>query len=266
MNIDDVDGDDSSVKRNNHLLFPGDIRGIIIGDSGCGKTRLLINMILKDWLDFDKLYVFGKALHQPIYKIMKKGFDEKLPKEVIFNLMHQIKEINKHNISSHTLIEECKKHIQCKNPVICEYFEYPEDVPDPKDFKTTNKNLIVFDDLMLSKKLNKCEDFYVRGRHNNINCFYLTQNYIEVPKHSIRQNTNFLCVFKQDDNNIRNLYRDHASRDMSIEEFKELCDKCWQEPYDFLVVDKTSKIYDGKYRYKLDNFYYPKKLNYKNGR
>ena len=34
---------------------------------------------------------------------------------------------------------------------------------------------MVFDDLLLEKE-NTCESFYVRGRHSNVDCFYLAQN------------------------------------------------------------------------------------------
>ena len=52
------------------------------------------------------------------------------------------------------------------------FVEHGEDVPDPRELDPYHKNLMVLDDLMLSKQ-NTCEDYYVRGRHNNVDCFYL---------------------------------------------------------------------------------------------
>ena len=55
----------------------------------------------------------------------------------------------------------------------CTFFETSDDVPDPRDLSMEKKNLMVFDDLMLEKQ-NKCETYYIRGRHSNTDCFYLS--------------------------------------------------------------------------------------------
>ncbi len=61
--------------RNNSPLLPGDIRGLIVGKGNCGKTTLLLNLLLNPgWLDYDHLFVFGRSLHQKEYIILKKGF------------------------------------------------------------------------------------------------------------------------------------------------------------------------------------------------
>ena len=73
-------------KRCNPLLQHKGIRGLIIGKSGCGKTTLLIHLFLRpSWLDYNNINIFGKRLFQPEYHILKKAFEEKLPKEVIIS-------------------------------------------------------------------------------------------------------------------------------------------------------------------------------------
>jgi len=86
---------------------------------------------------------------------------------------------------------------------------------DPSDLDANNKNLIVFDDLMLEKQ-NACKKYYVRGRHGNVDCFYLSQNYFKLPRQSIRENANFFCLFPQDDKNLSDVHRDHVSGDMPL--------------------------------------------------
>jgi hypothetical protein len=67
----------------------------------------------------------------------------------------------------------------------CEFFESARDVPDPSDLGKTCKNLMIFDDLQLEKQ-NTCEQYYVRGRHSNVDCIYLAQNYFKLPRQTIR--------------------------------------------------------------------------------
>jgi hypothetical protein len=77
MSIEEFSWNENSSNRNNNYLLPRNIRGLIIDKSGCGKTNLLLNVLLKDFLDYDNLQVFGKSLFQPEYKIIKTGFEEK---------------------------------------------------------------------------------------------------------------------------------------------------------------------------------------------
>ena len=45
--------------------------------------------------------------------------------------------------------------------------------------------------------------------------------------------------------------------DMSKEEFRNFCCKCWEKLHSFTVIDLTSKKDAGKYRDGFDNFYIP---------
>ena len=113
---------------------------------------------------------------------------------------------------------------------------------------------MIFVDLLLEKQ-SKCECYYVRGRHSNVDCFHLPQNYFKLQ--TIRENANFICLFPQDHKNINHIYSDHVGEDMSKEEFKKFCHKCWERPHSFAVIDLASKKHDGKYRNGFDNFYIP---------
>ena len=93
-------------KRSNHPLLSQDIRGSIICKSGCDKTTLLINLLLRPgWFDYNNINIFGKSLLQPEYHILKKGFDEKLPKEVIIRLFENQNEIMDLGISPTSIVE-----------------------------------------------------------------------------------------------------------------------------------------------------------------
>ena len=88
MEIADLSWNKVISKRFNNPFLPRSIRGIIVGKSGCGKTTLLLNLLLRPgWLDYDNLSVFGKSLFQPEYQILKKAFEENLPKECILRFL-----------------------------------------------------------------------------------------------------------------------------------------------------------------------------------
>ena len=90
MEVKDLSWNDVISKRCNSRFLPRSIRGLIIGKSGCGKTILLLNLLLQPgWLDYNNLQVFGKSLFQPEYRIIKKAFEEKLPKEEIIKLFNE---------------------------------------------------------------------------------------------------------------------------------------------------------------------------------
>ena len=143
-----------------------------------------------------------------------------------------------------------------KSDVECQFFESAGDALDPRNPSPDKKNLMVFDDLLLERQ-NKCEAYYTRGRHSNVDCFYLAQNYFRLPRQTIRENANFICLFPQDLKNINHIYNDHVSSDISREEFRKLCKTAWDKPHSFVVVDLSSKNNNGKYRIGLDVFYIP---------
>ena len=74
MNVINLSWNENLLNRHNNSMLPRSIRGIIVGKSGCGKTTLMLNLLLNTgWLDYDHLYVFGKSLFQPEYKILKEA-------------------------------------------------------------------------------------------------------------------------------------------------------------------------------------------------
>lgn len=54
------------------ILFPPNIRCIIVGPSNCGKTNVMINLLEhKNGLKFHNVYVYSKSLMQPKYKYLE---------------------------------------------------------------------------------------------------------------------------------------------------------------------------------------------------
>ena len=200
----------------------------------------------------------GKSLFQPEYHILKKVFEENLPKEVIIRLFENQNETTDLGISTISIVEEMTKEISDKSDVECNFHQSAEDVPDPRELSSQEKNLIVFDDRLLEKQ-NTCKS-YVRRRHSNVDCFYLAQNHFKLPRQTIRENANIICLFPQELKNLNHIFEDHVENDMTREEFRQLCKVAWEIQHGFIIIDLSSKKHNGKYRSGLDEFTYQIKL------
>ena len=87
---------------------------------------------------------------------------------------------------------------------------------------------VLFDDRLLSKQENDNNLFFTRGRHDNIDMYYISQSYFHLPKITILNNSNIIILFKQTLRDIILLFHDIAGLDMNLEEWKELCRKAWE--------------------------------------
>ena len=152
------------------------------------------------------------------------------------------------------------KDIRDKSGVECKFYESAEDVPYPRELSSVKKNIIVFDDLLLEKQIT-CESYYIRGRHCNVTCFYLAQNYFKLPRQTIRENANFIYLFLQDVKN--HIFDDHVGRDMTKEEFRQLCKTAWEKQHGFVIIDLSSKKITANIEVDLTSFTYQIKLKIK---
>lgn len=244
----------STTTRNNSPLLPNSIRGLIIGKSNCGKTTLLLNLLLREgWLDYNHLYVYGKSLHQGEYKIIRKGYEEGFSKRQISNLFISQDILTNAGISPLQAIEQ---YDGIKDGgMVANFYNDCTTIPDPSELDPSNRNLLILDDCFLGRQ-NKAEAYYTRGRHNNCDTFYISQNYFRLPRQTIRENSNLIILFPQDTKNLSHIYNDHCSQDISIDEFKSFCKKVWTG-FNFVTIDLTSPALNGKYRKNLDCFYLP---------
>ena len=112
------------------------------------------------------------------------------------------------------------------------------------EIKPLNKyenGIVVFDDILGSSNSRFMDQFFIRGRHNNLDIYYLSQSYFDLPKRTIRNNSNKIILFNQTLKDIEHIYRDVAGYDMSYDEYKELCRKAWEEDYNYLCIDRSKK-------------------------
>jgi len=203
-------------KKKHGDLFPNSCRFIFAGSSGCGKSNALLTLLFhENGLCFENIYIYSKSLYQPKYQL----------------LQHILQKIN--GIG---------------------YYPYSEnaDVIDPNDAK--ENSIFIFDDV-IGESQNKICSFYSMCRHRSIDVAFLCQTYVAAKKHLLRDNANILVIFKQDDLNLKHIFDEHVSPDMSYETFKRICSACWNKnKFGFLTIVKDFDLNDGRYRENYDKY------------
>lgn len=216
-NIDEFSSGCKSKEKRHSALLPNNLRCIIAGPSGCGKTNLLISLIeSENGVKFENLYVYSKTLEQDKYKYLHK-------------ILAPIKGIGYNTFSS------------------------SEDVIAPNEAK--RNSVFIFDDVICDKNQSCVRNLFCTGRHYETDVIYLTQTFTKLSKHLIRDNCNFVILFKQDDMNLRHAYNDFGVNcDMKFEDFRKFCLECWRQKYGFVVIDLESELNNGRYRRNFSDF------------
>jgi len=209
--------DEMTKQQQRHgVLLPGNIRVIICGPSNCGKTNALMNLLYNEnGLAFQNLYLYSKSRYQPKYQEL----------EQVLKLVPEIG-----------------------------YFPFDDNETVIPPEEAAPNSIFIFDDVACESQQH-IRSYFCMGRHKNIDSFYLNQTYTRIPKHLIRDNANFIVLFKQDYTNLRHIYNDHVNTDMGFNKFCEICQFCWNSSkFGCLVLDKTRDLNDGRYRLGFDEF------------
>ena len=204
---------DKKGKKNADFL-PDNLRAIIAGSSGCGKTNLIMNFLLNEnILRFSDVYIYCPSLYQPAYTYLQNYFnniEDYVGKKVLY--LHS---------SDETIV-------------------------DPSELDRSIQHVMIFDDVM-NREQNKIKDYFCMGRHNNVSVFYLCQSLFKIPKHSIRDNCNVFILFRHDDKTMKYFYEMHVSSDMEFKEYKEFCEDAWNQLHGYIVINLWEEPYCGKY-------------------
>lgn len=210
-------GIDNAEKRHGPLL-PSTIRGLIIGPSNCGKTNVMISLLTHPLgLRFSNVYLYSKSLNQPKYEYLR-------------SVLAPIKGLGFYTFSNNAQIVE------------------------PAEAKS--ESIFIFDDVICENQ-DVIKSYFSMGRHRSVDCFYLAQTYSRISKQLVRDNSNFIVIFKQDDMNLHHIFSDHVSPDVTFKQFQDMCAECWQTRYGFLSIYKDSEVNEGRYRKAFDSFIYP---------
>ena len=132
--------------------FQKNIFCVIAGATGCGKTNLMVNLLLQEQkINYSDVYIYSPTIHQPAYVYLKDTFES---------------------------MEKIIK-IETKQSVKIAHFYDPLDektsLIDPIDLDKNQNHVMVFDDVMLEDQT-MIKKYFCSGRHNNVNVFYLVQS------------------------------------------------------------------------------------------
>lgn len=226
MNIDYSKYFNNSTGCSKHApFFPRNIFCVIAGSTGSGKTNLMLNFLLnKGILNYSDIYIYTSTLHQPAYEYLKDRFT---------NIENEIKRQHKNTLK------------------IAHFFDGDEEIQNPTELNPSNSHVMLFDDVMNANQ-DIIKDYFCRGRHNNVNVFYLCQSIHKISKHCIRENANVFILFHQDDKTLKYFWETHISGDMDFKEFKAFCDESWSKKYGYIVFNNFEEPFCGRY---IRNFY-----------
>lgn len=216
---------DKHISKNGPFLA-SNVRAIVCGPSGKGKSNFMLNMILaENSLKFFRLVICSKSLHQDKYSFLD-------------HVLEGVPEIEYQKCSTRE--------------------DFPKfDVEQGAEYHT----LIIFDDVDGSFN-DLIQTFFTRGRHCNTDSFYLIQSYASCMKHFVRDNANLIVIFPQDGRNLNLIWRDHAHNDMPYTTFLEMCRQAFSKPFNFLLIDKNRDMQSGRYRSGMDSFFnFPSIMN-----
>ena len=136
-------------------------------------------------------------------------------------------------------------HIMTRSPN-----QYPN-YKTSNEIKPINKykgSVVIFDDMLGAKNSSQIDEFFTRGRHEDLDFYYISQSYFALPRQSIRNNSDRLILFKQTLRDVQSMYHEFGAFDMIYDEFKQMCRVAWSEKINYLCIDMTKSKNAGKYR------------------
>jgi len=252
-------------------------RMLITGPSGCGKTNTLLEMILGDFIEYDKIYLYAKNIQQDKYQFLIEKINEfeemhNEPKNSIIYACSKIDDVialpdpKEEDEKPKGMLE--RRQVALKEIVAIQEKKAANKPTGKSDAKGKAKvavaenqpaknkahmldpekqNLVIFDDFISEKNQHIIEDYFVGSRHWNCSCIYLSQSYYDTPK-MIRKNcTHFAINRFASDREVQELAKDHAGH-LGKEKFKDLYHQCVQFPYHFMFIDKVTKDPNMQYR------------------
>ena len=173
------------------------MRMCIVAPSGSGKTNFLVNLI--------ELFSRGEGTFQSI-TIITRNKDEPLYRWI-------------QTLSDQIVVKEGLNQS-----------------PSLDKFDKEYNSLVVWDDLVLSKTLEKVEEYYIRARKMNVSVIFLSQSYFRIPK-IIRNNCSYMVLLKLSGQREVNVILSEFGLGVSKDELVKIYEYATAQKMDPLLID-----------------------------
>ena len=187
MKIPNYDKKQNTASKKLNNIFDEYFRLLIAGESGRGKTNVLMHILRKPLVYYDKIYIYSPNLHQEKIQDLKEIMDS-ISEKVGYSVLE---------------IDE------------------PDKIKNTNEYFSNNRKIVVFDDVINApeKIQNKIANHWTDGRHHNISPIYLSQSYYDTPK-KLRLNCSNMILYPPTTKNHSNLIAKENLIDASL--FDEL--------------------------------------------
>ena len=100
-----------------------------------------------------------------------------------------------------------------------------------KPIKKYKGSVVISDDMLGARNSSQIDAFFTRGRHEELDVYYISQSCFGLPRQNIRNNSDRLILFKQRLRDLQSMYYDIGAFDMIYDEFKEMYRVDWSERF-----------------------------------
>ena len=80
-------------------------------------------------------------------------------------------------------------HIITRSPNQNPNYKTSTEIKPKKNYKGS---IVIFDDMLGAKNSSQIDEFFTRGRHEDLDVYYISQSYFALPRQSIRNNSDRL--------------------------------------------------------------------------
>jgi hypothetical protein len=209
------------LKRDNDIGVDDNSRWAIIGRSGSYKTSTMMNILRE--IGFDTLNLCVKMPDEPLYQ------DYLIP-----------------------LVRKLEKKI--KEPLL-DITTSPDEIKDMSEFDRDLKNIIIFDDMIVTPKQENIKNIYMAGRKYGISSFFLSQSFFDMNKF-LRKNLDYIVLKSLSSvKDMKRVLAEFNSNDIDADVLVSIHKRAIAEdPKSFLLIDLKSQDPNKKYRINFDRF------------